>query len=171
MTRKRLGGSRLFSFSKIMNWLQMKWFCSSWCFVAVLRSSFIEIKVYFPARVLRRSSKVLLAFLMRINKQTVYTSLTITGLNNCRPAPFFAAQFLSRNYHATPDQFLHVHGDSAWKRYFFRLLGPVVRTAVSANPGLNFNPKCFIFSSKALSRIIFSILFRVSNHQIVGKEN
>ena len=49
--------------------------------------------------------------------------------------------------------------------------GPVVRTPVSANPGLNFNPGFFIFLSKALSRIIFSILFRVSNHQIVGKEN
>ena len=29
----------------------------------------------------------------------------------------------------------------------------------------------FSFLSKALSPIIFSILFRVSNHQIVGKEN
>ena len=42
---------------------------------------------------------------------------------------------------------------------------------VSANPGLNFNPGFFFFLSKALSRIIFSILFRVSNHQIVDKEN
>ena len=50
-------------------------------------------------------------------------------------------------------------------------LGPVVRTLVSANPGLNFNPRFLIFLSKALSRIIFSFLFRVSNHQIVGKEN
>ena len=36
---------------------------------------------------------------------------------------------------------------------------------------LNFNPGFFFFLSKALSWIIFSILFRVSNHQIVGKEN
>ena len=43
--------------------------------------------------------------------------------------------------------------------------GPIVRTRVSANPGF------FFFLSKALNRIIFSILFRVSNHQIVGKEN
>ena len=50
-------------------------------------------------------------------------------------------------------------------------LGPVVRTPVSANPGLNFNPGFFIFLSKALSQIIFSFLFRVSNYQIVGKEN
>ena len=73
-------------------------------------------------------------------------------------------------------------------------LGSVVRTPVSANPGLNFNPGFFFFltceprdffhlsqtespftgcffSSKALSQIIFSILFRVSNHQIVGNEN
>ena len=35
---------------------------------------------------------------------------------------------------------------------------------LSANPGLNFNPGFFIFLSKALSGIIFSILFRVSNH-------
>ena len=32
-------------------------------------------------------------------------------------------------------------------------------------------PGFFFFLSKALSRIAFSILFRVSNHQIVGKEN
>ena len=51
------------------------------------------------------------------------------------------------------------------------LLGPVVRSPVSANPGLNFNPGFFFFLSKALSRIIFSFLFGVSNHQIVGKEN
>ena len=50
-------------------------------------------------------------------------------------------------------------------------LGPGVRTPVSANPGFNFNPGFFFLLSKALSRIIFSILFRVSNHQIVGKEN
>ena len=48
--------------------------------------------------------------------------------------------------------------------------GPVVRTLVSANPGLNFNLG-FFFLSKAFSRTIFFILFRVSNHQIVGKEN
>ena len=49
--------------------------------------------------------------------------------------------------------------------------GPVVRTPVSANPGLNFNPGFVFFLSKALSRIIFSILFRVSNHQIESKKN
>ena len=48
----------------------------------------------------------------------------------------------------------------------FKDLGPVVRTPLSANPGFS------IFLSKALSRIIFSILFRVSNHHcLVGKEN
>ena len=50
-------------------------------------------------------------------------------------------------------------------------LGPVVRTPVSANLGLNFNLGFFFLLFKAVSRIIFSILFRVSNHQIVGKEN
>ena len=49
--------------------------------------------------------------------------------------------------------------------------GPVVRTPVSTNLRLNFNPGFFFLLSKALSRIIFFILFRVSNHQIVGKEN
>ena len=37
--------------------------------------------------------------------------------------------------------------------------------------GLNFNPGLFFFSSKAFSRKIFSILFRVFNHQIVDKKN
>ena len=50
-------------------------------------------------------------------------------------------------------------------------LGPVVRRPISANPGLNFNLGLFFFCSKAFSRIIFSILFRVSNHQIVDKKN
>ena len=49
--------------------------------------------------------------------------------------------------------------------------GPFVRTPVSANPGLNFKPGFFFFLSNALSRIIFSIFFSISNHQIVGKEN
>ena len=49
--------------------------------------------------------------------------------------------------------------------------GPVVQMPVSTNPALNFNLGFFFFLSKSLSHIIFSILFRVSNHQIVGKEN
>ena len=53
----------------------------------------------------------------------------------------------------------------------FHVLGPVGRTPVSANPGLNFNPGFVFFLSKALPRIIFSILFGVSNHQILGKKN
>ena len=51
------------------------------------------------------------------------------------------------------------------------LQGPVVLKSTSANPGLNFNLGFFFFSSKVLSCIIFYIVFRVSNHQIVGKEN
>ena len=47
--------------------------------------------------------------------------------------------------------------------------GPVVRTPVSANPGLNFNPGFSSFLSKAHYHIIFSILFRVFNHQILPK--
>ena len=49
--------------------------------------------------------------------------------------------------------------------------GPVVRRPISTNPGLNFNPGLFLFSSKAFSRTIFSILFRVANHQILEKKN
>ena len=49
--------------------------------------------------------------------------------------------------------------------------GPVVRTPVSANQGLNLNVGFFFLLSKAVSRIIFSILFEESNHQILGKEN
>ena len=49
--------------------------------------------------------------------------------------------------------------------------GPVVRRPISANPGLNCNPGLLFFSSKAFSRTIFPILFRVANHQIVDKNN
>ena len=50
-------------------------------------------------------------------------------------------------------------------------LGPVVLRLVNANPGLDFKSGFFFFSSKAFSRTIFFILFRVSNHQIVDKKN
>ena len=50
------------------------------------------------------------------------------------------------------------------KETFVNIQGPVVRTRVCANLGLNFNPGFFFSLSKALSRIIFSIFFRVSNH-------
>ena len=56
-------------------------------------------------------------------------------------------------------------------RMRYNNLGPVVRTPVSTNPGLHFNLGFVFFLSKALSRIIFCILFRVFHHQIVGKEN
>ena len=54
---------------------------------------------------------------------------------------------------------------------FIKNLGPVVRRPISAYPGLNFNPGLFFFSSKPFSRTIFSIIFRVANHQIVDKKN
>ena len=60
---------------------------------------------------------------------------------------------------------------SLWATHNPNLQGPVVQMPVSANPGLNFNPGFLILLSKELSRIIFSILFRVFNHQIVGEEN
>ena len=53
----------------------------------------------------------------------------------------------------------------------FSHLDQVVRRPVSANPGLNFNPGLFFFSSKAFSRKIFPILFRLFNHKIVDKKN
>ena len=43
--------------------------------------------------------------------------------------------------------------------------GRVVQRPVSANPDL------FFFLSKAFSQKIFSILLRVTNHQIVDKKN
>ena len=39
-------------------------------------------------------------------------------------------------------------------------LGPVVRTPVSANPGLNFNQGFFFLSSKELSRMVFYIFLQ-----------
>ena len=50
-----------------------------------------------------------------------------------------------------------------------KILGPVVRRLISANPGLNFNLGLFFFSSKAFSRTIFSILFRVANPKLLTK--
>jgi len=52
-----------------------------------------------------------------------------------------------------------------------RAQGPVVRTPVSAYQGINFNPGFFFFLLKALSRIVFPVLFSVSYHKIVDKEN
>ena len=48
-------------------------------------------------------------------------------------------------------------------------LGPVVRKSISANQGLNCNPGFYLYCSKEFSPIIFSILYRASNHQIVDK--
>ena len=41
----------------------------------------------------------------------------------------------------------------------------------SAKPWLNFNPDLSFFCSKAFCRTIFSILFRVSSHQILDKKS
>ena len=38
-------------------------------------------------------------------------------------------------------------------------------------PGVKFNPGFFFSCSKAFSRIIFSAIFRASNHQLVDKKN
>ena len=57
-----------------------------------------------------------------------------------------------------------------WKRKREGLILRLVRAQLFERR-LNFNPGFFIFLSKALSQIIFSFLFRVSNYQIVAKEN
>ena len=49
------------------------------------------------------------------------------------------------------------------------VLGPVARRLISANQGLDFNLGFFFSLSNTFSCIIFSILFRVSNHQIANK--
>ena len=39
------------------------------------------------------------------------------------------------------------------------------------NPGLNLNRGFFFLCLKAFSWIIFSVIFRASNHQLVDKKN
>ena len=55
-------------------------------------------------------------------------------------------------------------------QYPFKLLGPVVCRPISVKSQLNFNQGCFLLLFKSLFGIIFSTLFRISNHQIVGKK-
>ena len=58
-----------------------------------------------------------------------------------------------------------------WKKDYGNreALAPVVRKLVSTNPGLNFNHGVFFFLSKALSRIIFSLLYRSSFEYLIMK--
>ena len=49
--------------------------------------------------------------------------------------------------------------------------GPVVRRPISAQPGVKFNPGFFFLCSEAFSRIIFSVIFKASNHQLVDQKN
>ena len=94
---------------------------------------------------------------LHVHQSILYISLTITA--RLRRETFSCDVFWTT--WTCDDQF----------SLLFLNQGPVVRTPVSANLRLNFNPGFFFLLSKALSRIIFLILFRVSNHQIVGKEN
>ena len=50
-------------------------------------------------------------------------------------------------------------------------LGPIVRRPISAYPGVKFIPGILFLCSKAFSRIIFSVILRASNHQLVDKKN
>ena len=59
----------------------------------------------------------------------------------------------------------------AEERRIYKDLGPVVRTRVIANPGLNFNPGFFFLTIKSILSDNFLYFFSISNHQIVGKEN
>ena len=77
---------------------------------------------------------------------------------------------LDRSYLCETPNKIHGHLVCSCSIYIYTP-GSVVRTLVSANLGLNFNLGFFFLLPKAVSRIIFSILFRVSNHQIVGDEN
>ena len=49
--------------------------------------------------------------------------------------------------------------------------GPVVRRPIGTKPGLKFNLGLFFLYSKAFSRLVFSVIFRPSNHQLVDKKN
>ena len=42
---------------------------------------------------------------------------------------------------------------------------------LALNPGVEFNPGFFFFCSKAFPWLIFSVIFRASNHQLVDKKN
>ena len=42
---------------------------------------------------------------------------------------------------------------------------------LALNPGLNLTRVSFFLCSKEFSRIIFSVIFRASNHQLVDKRN
>ena len=50
-----------------------------------------------------------------------------------------------------------------------RLVGPVVRKPISANPGLSFHPGFFLFVKSIFSEI-FSALFKASNHRFAYKK-
>ena len=49
--------------------------------------------------------------------------------------------------------------------------GPLVRRPISANPEFNFHLGSFFFCLNAFSEIIFSVLSRKSNYQIIFKRN
>ena len=48
--------------------------------------------------------------------------------------------------------------------------GPVVRTLVSPNPGLNFNPGFVFFLSKALCQIIYSSFYSIQSSNCRQRE-
>ena len=59
-----------------------------------------------------------------------------------------------------PPKILHIF---SWDRLF--------KGRLALNPGLNLTPVSFFLCSKVFSRIIFSVIFRASNHQLVDKKN
>ena len=68
------------------------------------------------------------------------------------------------------EEFLCIQVINKCNRYEARQ-GPVVRRPISAKPVVKINPGFFFLCSKAFSRIIFSVIFRASNHQLVDKKN
>ena len=46
---------------------------------------------------------------------------------------------------------------------------PVVGRPIGTKPGIKFNLGLFFLYSKVFSRLIFSVIFRVSNHELVDK--
>ena len=56
-------------------------------------------------------------------------------------------------------------------KYLENSQGPFVRRPISAKPGVKFNPGFSLLCSKALSRKIFSVIFRAFNYQLVDKKS
>ena len=87
-------------------------------------------------------------------------SIPLTGKcvsENSYTCPIFSVLLTSYLYKTT-----------TWHNHY---LGPVVLRPITAWPRVKFDPDFFFLCSKAFSWIIFSVIFRASNHQLVDKKN